>query len=89
MILGGLLFSVWITNKLLYLYLNWHTYSDDGVFILPNVKVNCGAQTKSEAAGLCDVSLTGQLALRETPTGKSSIPKFWALRNQIPFGLLA
>jgi hypothetical protein len=37
-----------------------------------NVKVNCGTQTQSEAAGLRDVSLTGQLALREAPTGKSS-----------------
>jgi hypothetical protein len=54
-----------------------------------NVKVNCGTQTQSEAAGLCDVSLTAQLALRETPTGKSSIPNFGALRNQISFGLLA
>jgi hypothetical protein len=41
-----------------------------------NVKVNCGVQTQSEATGLHDVSLTGQLALREAPTAKSSIPKF-------------
>jgi len=50
-----------------------------GVF--SNVKVNCGAQTQSEAAGLRDVSLTDLLALCEVPTVKSSIPNFTASRN--------
>jgi len=53
----------------------------NGGFYFANVKVNCGAQTQSEATGLCDVSLTDLLALCEAPTVKSSIPNFTASCN--------